>query len=120
MSKSQSALSDSSTSLIEQSLAQKLNFIPLFTKEQVFEAEDNNNETWGVVRRLTMITLTCTSDELIDGLPALLGSNGDSFLELIEQITQYRDYLKEGAALADCAQARIMAAAQFTLKGEKT
>mgnify|MGYP001603806160 CR=1 FL=1 len=94
------------------------NFKPLLTKEQVFEAEAKHNETWGVNRRLTMITLSRTRDELIEGFASIATNNGDAFIELIEQITDYQEYLKTSIKFTECAIARLLAVGQYISEGE--
>lgn len=93
-------------------------FDPVFTDEQLQSFEENHNETWGVKRRITMMALSRTSDQLIDGFSSLVAEgNSDSFFALLEQITDYRDHLKSGVELADAAFARLVLVGKYVTEG---
>jgi hypothetical protein len=95
-------------------------FEPTFSDEQVNTFEANYNETWGVNRRLTMITLSRSSGQLIEGFASLITeNNGDAFVSLIDQIKDYRQHLEDMTRLADTAAARLILVGQYIAEGEK-
>lgn len=93
-------------------------FKPAFTDEQVKSFEANYNETWGVGRRITMIVLSRSSTQLIDGFaPMIVDDDGDACIQLIEQITDYRDHLQASVELAEAALARLLIVGEYAAEG---
>ncbi len=80
-------------------------FKPVFTKDQVFHMEADYNESWGVKRRLVMITLTRTPAQLAEGFATI---EGEAFSELLGHFDDFRNHCKAGMELAEVARARIL------------
>lgn len=89
-------------------------FCPVFTEADIQLFESKYNGTWGVKRRTAMAVLSLHSQQLIDGISKLLTeNNGDGFLALIDQISDYRDHLKDSIETAECALARLLSVGEF-------
>lgn len=78
-------------------------FQPLFTREQVFAQEDAHNETWGVNRRMTLMMLTRTPDELRTGC-----ADAEVVSAITQVISDYKSYLLTSIEQADAALARLL------------
>lgn len=95
-------------------------FKAVFTDEQVKSFEADHNETWGVKRRLTMITLSRSSKQLMDGFaPMIAEDDGEAFSSLLDQINDYRDHMKAGVELADAAMARLLWVGKYVTDSKK-
>jgi hypothetical protein len=95
-------------------------FKAVFTDEQVKSFEAGHNETWGVKRRLLMMTMARSSKEMLENFAPLVTDNdGDAFFELYEQIKDYRDHLKAGVEMADAAMARLLWVGQYIANREE-
>ena len=92
-------------------------FEPAFTKEQVLSFEETHNETWGVNRRLMMMTLARSSGQLIDSFADSADDSGDALFALIDQISDYGEHLNSGMELAEAAVARLLMVGQFIAEG---
>jgi len=92
-------------------------FEAVFTKAQVLSFEETHNETWGVNRRLMMMTLARSSDQLLAGFADSAEDNGDVLFALIGQISDYSEHLKYGVELAEAAVARLLMVGQFIAEG---
>lgn len=84
-------------------------FEAIFTGEQVREMEENHNETWGVNRRLTMITLSRSKDQLKEGF---LTAGEEVLVSAFDRIEDYKKYLNSSIELADAAMARLAIVAE--------
>lgn len=87
----------------------RVDFGPALTKEQVDASEASYNTTWGAARRITMLTLTRSRDELADGILRNEISTEDA-CQMLDQIEGFRDHLSASVDLANAAIARIIAA----------
>lgn len=85
-------------------------FKPAFTEEQVFQLEGEYNETWGEKRRLVMITLARTSEQLAAGFANI---EPEAFSELLDCFDDFKNHCKAGMELADCATARLLAVGMY-------
>ena len=92
-------------------------FEPVFTKEQVLSFEAAHNETWGVNRRLMMMALARSSEQLTAAFADSAEDNGDTLFALIDQISDYGEHLKSGVELAEAAVARLLMVGQFIAEG---
>ena len=82
-------------------------FKATFTKQQVEEIEKKHNTTWGMRRRLLMVTMSLSSKEMIDGFSPLVDErDGEAFIEMFQLISDYRQHLKDSIELSDAAMAR--------------
>ena len=81
-------------------------FEPAMTKEQVLAAEAKYEKTWGYSRRIAMMTLTRTREELIDGF-ADDPEFDQALMEMLDHIEHYENHLKAGAEMAGAAIARL-------------
>ncbi|MGZ8226584.1 MAG: hypothetical protein ACXWT3_08115 [Methylococcaceae bacterium] len=97
-----------------------IDFDPVFTKEQVFKAEEEYNTTWGEKRRITMMTLTQSGQSLVDNLAAMLADDCavESYFEMIRYIEDYEQHLKAGIELTMAATARLLMVAQHVAGDE--
>lgn len=95
----------------------ELDFQPAMTPAEVFSAEAEYNETWGVKRRIAMVTLTKSRAELTACFLSV-DKGVDAMFSMIEEITELRDHLKAGASLAESAIARLLIAGQAAAKGD--
>ena len=85
--------------------ADSIAFEAVFTDEQVEQIEKEQRE-WGVNRRIMLAFLSRSGEQLV----ANAGDNReDTFEKMRDFITEYRDHLKAGVELADCALARLLA-----------
>ena len=92
-------------------------FEPVFTKEQGMSFEAAYNGTWGVNRRLMMMTLASSSEQLITAFADSVEDNDDTLITLIDQISNYGEHLKSGMELAEAAVARLLMVGQFIAEG---
>jgi len=93
-----------------------VDFAPAMTREQVFESEaKHTNDAWRVSRRVAMLTLTRSRDELLDGY-AKMGD--DVLIEMIECVDEYYLHMKAGAELAQAALARLLCVASAINEAE--
>ena len=83
-----------------------ISFEPVMTKDEVFAAEARYEKTWGLSRRIAMMTLTRTREELIDGF-ADDPEFDQTLMEMIDHIEHYENHLKAGAEMAGAAIARL-------------
>jgi hypothetical protein len=86
-----------------------ITFEPVFTKKQVSEFEEKYNSEWGTKRRLLMLTLSRSSDELLAAFDEDEGIEG--ITALMEQILDYEGHLTAGLELVESAKARLFAVA---------
>ncbi|MGM8226159.1 hypothetical protein ACSV5M_06225 [Cellvibrio sp. ARAG 10.3] len=84
-----------------------ISFAPVFTQAQFAEFEQNYNANWGTKRRLLMLTLSRSSDELLTAFDEDGGIKG--MAALMEQIKDYEEHLKAGLELVESATARLFA-----------
>lgn len=84
-------------------------FSPIFSQQDVEAQEASYNTTWGVSRRIMLLTLCASRDTLVERLGDLEGV--ETALEMVEQINTYRDHLKSGIELAESASTRLLAVA---------
>ncbi|MEE7625244.1 hypothetical protein V3O24_03645 [Methylobacter sp. Wu8] len=97
-----------------------INFDPVFTKAQVFKAEGEYNTTWGENRRITMMVLTQSGQNLVDNLTSMLAEDetADAYFSMIEQIGEYEQHLKNSIELTLAATARLLLVAQHVADNE--
>lgn len=89
-----------------------INFDALLTFDEVKQHDHNNI---GVMRRIALITLTKSYDELMQIIQS--GDDGEeAFMTVFEQSNSYVDYLKELLGLAEAAQARLFVVGEDFLK----
>ena len=89
-----------------------INFDAALTFEQVQQHDHNNI---GVMRRIALITLTKSYDELMQIIQG--GEDGEeAFMTAFEQSNHYVEYLTELLQLAEAAQARLIVVGEDFLK----
>ena len=104
---------------MSKSALKKPRFKPVFTKEQVYEIEAAYNESWGARRRVTMIVMTITVNQLIEGVEDLIKeNNGDAFMDWVDDIKAYQAHLKAGIELTEASIARLLWVAQYVVESE--
>lgn len=91
-----------------------LKFDPALTLEQVQEGERKAQE-WGVTRRLAMLSLTKSADELRKSLAD--EETAVAFLEVAEGISAYLDWRKAESELLEAAHARVLGALSSVYEG---
>jgi hypothetical protein len=87
----------------------QIDFDAVLTNEEFQEYEATQNETWGVNRRIAMITLARSKAQLVGGFGK--AGNTDALLEMIERVQDWSDHLKASIEMAEMASARLMAVA---------
>lgn len=97
-----------------------INFHPVFTKEQVFKAEEEYNSTWGVKSRIMMMVLSQSGQNLVDNLTSMLADDdaAEEYFEMIRYIEDYEQHLKAGIELTQSAIARLLMVAQYVAGDE--
>lgn len=85
-------------------------FQPVFTEDQVRQMEADYNESWGVRRRLVMITLARTAAQLAEGLRDI---DGEAYSELLGHFDDFKAHCKAGMELAESASARMLAVGMY-------
>lgn len=85
-------------------------FKPVFTEDQVRQMEADYNESWGVRRRLVMITLARTAAQLAEGFRDI---EGEAFSELLGHFNDFKAHCKAGMELAESAEARMLAVGMY-------
>lgn len=91
----------------------KVTFDSVLTDQQVEEFEAAQTKR-GVQRRVTLITLTRTKKQLVDGFCS--DADHDVLLETIGHVSDYEKHCKALAELAATAVARLMAVAAATIE----
>lgn len=94
-----------------------INFEPLLTESQVFESEAKYNETWGVKRRITMMSLARSRDQLLSGCEGN-EEGAEVLLDMIEHIRDYRTHLEAAVELAEAAMARLLCVASKAINAQ--
>lgn len=93
-------------------------FEPVFTDAQVERMEAAHNKTFGVGRRILMVTLARSGAQLVEMIEGMIaGGDDEAIFEMIDQITQYQTHVTDAAELAEAALARLLWAAQYASKG---
>lgn len=95
----------------------RLDFDSLLTDTQVQEFEANQTH-WGEKRRIALIVLARTKEQLVTGFGG--GSGPDALLELIEHLSDYEKHCKALQEMASIACARLIAATAATLPQGET
>ena len=85
-------------------------FQPVFTEDQVRQMEANYNESWGVRRRLVMITLARSAAQLAEGFANI---DGEAYSELLGHFDDFKNHCKAGIELAESASARMLAVGMY-------
>lgn len=94
-------------------------FEPVFSDDQIISFEDDC-QNWDVSRRITLATLTRSSEQLIDDTTSMIAENdGEASVSLLDQISGYREPLGDMAKLADAAYARLILVGEYVTEGEK-
>jgi len=86
----------------------RIPFDSLLSDEDVEKFEAQQPE-WGVQRRVTLITLARTRQQLIDGFGD--GDGQDMLFEMIDHIKDYEKHCKDLVEMASIAAARMIAVA---------
>jgi hypothetical protein len=81
-------------------------FTALVTEAQIEESEREYNSIWGMRRRVMLISLARSRDQLLEGFGS--GDGPDTLLNMVEEINLYKDHLREGAEIADTAVSRLL------------
>lgn len=85
-----------------------INFDALLTPDQVTNIERKfQDDSEGIARRVTLMTLTKSKTELTDGLASMDSEAADHWLDQIEHFQSQLASLKE---MADAALARLIVA----------
>lgn len=82
-----------------------LDFEAIFSEEQMRKSESEYNSTWGTKRRLMTITLTKSSNQLLEGFKE--DDSLEHIIALAEQVEEFKKHLEAGIQLAECAMARL-------------
>lgn len=90
-------------------------FEPVLSLELVNKLESQYNETWGITRRMMLLTLTHSGEQLVQGLviPSDLSVAYSELAYIIEAIDAYCKHLSASLDLAETARARLIAAGKF-------
>ena len=91
----------------------KITFDSLITDQQVDEFESAQTQ-WVASRRLMLVTLARTRQQLVDGFGS--GDGPDVLLEMIGNVSDYEKHCKALAGMAASAVARLMAVASATIE----
>lgn len=87
-----------------------VDFAPAFTSADVDEKEKTYETDWRVDRRVMLLMLTRTRQQLID-FASESDEGMDATLEAIKRLTVYRDHLNAMRELCEAAMARLFCAA---------
>jgi N-acetyl-beta-hexosaminidase len=93
-------------------LAQQ-DFDAALTDEQVNEYERTQNQTWGYVRRIALVSLARSKAQLLKGFDST--DSTDALMEAMENIQQWREHLLNQAEMANAAFARLACIAHLRL-----
>lgn len=109
-------MNDSTT---QQAMSARPHFEAVFTGQEINDFEARLNEEWGAKRRLVMITLSRSSESLIDGFsPSIAEDGGAVIMELMDQISDYQSHLKAGVEMAEAALTRLLLVGGFLTTGQ--
>ena len=89
--------------------SQAIEFQAAMTLEQVENSERNRKESHDVARRVTLLTLTKSKDELATGI---IEAGAEAVEEWLGQIEQFQSDLKVLNEMADAAYARLLVAGE--------
>lgn len=92
---------------------QVINFEAVMTMEQLAESETRLKESHGTGRRLALLTLTRSKDELAKAISKM---DNEAFDAWVDQIEQFQGDLKALQEVADTALARIIVAGQAAVE----
>lgn len=84
-------------------------FEAALTPQEVEEYEASQNTTWGVKRRITLITLTQSKAEMVLNF-GKDDKGADVLLDMLDHAREWKDHLQAGIDLSECAMARIIVA----------
>jgi hypothetical protein len=93
---------------------QSVDFDPVFTHQQVRDAEAVYEENWGESRRIMMTVLARSSAQLLEGF----GESPDVMLDVVDRINGFRDHMKASLEMADLAVTRLLAVAGAVIDEE--
>ncbi|GEM_PF-1925674 len=96
---------------------QTLDFTAAMTAEQVEQSEKQREKNHGMARRVTLMTLTRSKDELAAGIAEI---GVDAFDEWMGQIELFQSDLKALQEMADTAYARMIVAGEAAMELEGT
>lgn len=88
----------------------RLTFQPELSVEQFRQSESEYNRTWGVQRRMMLLTLTRTKDELAQGFRDAADA-GEFVAQMLEDLEAYKQHMRDGLNLTESAISRILIAA---------
>lgn len=91
----------------------KPRFKPALTQKQVESIESKYNETWGVNRRITLASLTRSSQQLLDYFSNPTKEDEETLIAMMESVSEYIDHLKNGISLAEIALARMLLIGEY-------
>lgn len=86
-----------------------IEFEPALTFADLECIEASYDKTWGVARRVMCAVFTRTREELVSGFTGD-DENQETMFAIIDHITAYEEHMKAGAAMAQTAIARLLAA----------
>lgn len=92
---------------------QAINFEAVMTMEQLAESETRLKKSHGTGRRLALLTMTKSKDELTK---AISDMDDETFEAWIDQIEQFQGDLKALQEMADAALARIIVAGEAAVE----
>lgn len=93
------------------------NFEAAITEEQMKEL--GKSDLMGVNRRIALATLTRSSDQLLDGFSPVNDEDASTLTTVVKAVSDYLEFLEESKALAESAQARLLATAQNFIDREQ-
>ena len=94
------------------------NFDPVLTTEQLEAFEHEQSTIWRPKRRLALIALTRSKDQLVKGCAE--GSGIDTLFEMVEHINEWSEHLKVLLEMSETATARLLVTASAILHSNTT
>ena len=92
----------------------KVDFAAVLTDAQINDYEATQARVWGIKRRVTLLALARSRQQLVDGFGKANGP--DTLLEIIEHVSDWEKHCKANAAMASTAVARLICAASAILE----
>jgi hypothetical protein len=90
-------------------------FDATFTTEEVERIEAEYNTTWGVNRRVLLLAMTLSSEQMLEKL-SKPGDNTESLLAIADAVIDYKEHLEGALTTVDSCLARIATVAQYETK----
>lgn len=91
-------------------------FGPVFTAEQIDTIDADCNEKWGQKRRMTLAVMSRSKAQLVEGFGVDKGP--DVLLDLLEDVMDFRNHMKDCLEMADSACARLLMVSEIVIGNE--